>query len=197
LTEQYPNKPLYEKNVAVGHCALAALAAREQNAVVAERQISLAISIYERLEKRFADQPHFRMQLAGYRAAHAGYLETMGQISAAETELIQCESAYVLLFNDFRNEVDVHGMLTSILMQQGEFHLRQGNADLAHTAYERAIKFLSGRIAEEPKYLPHRLQLAALLRTCPIEDLRNPVRAAELEQPPREVAPVETASIDR
>ncbi len=189
LAARFPDRPLYEKNVAACLALLAAFAGQDGEVEEAARAHARCADIFARLANKFPDVPSHRLNWLANRMSRARCLEQLGKLDEAERELDECLLGYQSLYATYPGEVDVQAQLQAILWRQGEFFLRRGDAPRATEKFNCCIEFLEQWLREKSDYAPHRSLLASYLRECPIEALRNPARAAELEAPKVVAAP--------
>jgi tetratricopeptide (TPR) repeat protein len=188
LADMYPDRPLYEKNVAACYTILASIKASEgDHAAAAELQVR-CIEVHARLMAHFPDVPRHRVDWVSHRQSLAQRWVTLGRFEDARGELKECQQVCESLHEGFPGEVDIQAQLHNALWRRGELEFYHGDATEAAKCYTRCFACLEDRLREAPDYEPHRKLLASYLRECPIETLRNPDRAAELELPPRAVA---------
>lgn len=182
LVEKYPDRPLYEKNVATCVGVLVAFEAEEGDFVAAERGCDRCAAIYERLAERFPDTWTLKLQGVGLRASQATYLEKLGKADEAEQILAECFTALEPLQEAYPGEVDIQAQYQNVLWRQGDNDFHRGDEQRAFEKYSRCLAFLESAMAQNPDYAVNRRRLVSYLRECPMESLRNPERAAELER---------------
>ncbi len=188
LADLYPDRPLYEKNVAACFTILASIKGSEGDHAAAAELHGRCIEVHARLMSHFPDEPRHRIDWVSHRQSRAQHWIVLSRLADAESELDDCQRVCEELHSAFPGEVDIQAQLQNALWRKAEFEFRHGDASEAAKCYTRCFDYLEDRLREAPNYEPHRRLLAGYLRDCPIEALRDPQRAAELEAPPRAVA---------
>lgn len=181
LFRRYPDHPLYEKNIAGNLRCLANWSAVEGKLELAISHYGRCSEIYGRLARKYPEYPELRMHEASCHFELAVLKRRQGfhekAIRLGEDALMSLKQ----LATDYAEHHDINQRYANMLCSIGEWHFEDGNLAEAEEHYRCAIDQLDRLLASSPAVASLRGTLSHVLRTCPIERLRDTIRADQLD----------------
>lgn len=183
LTESYPDQSHYGKNLLELQMRLATLSASTGDDREADRIMRTILPRSEQLWKRSIGRP-FEADLAVdhavYLTRHAHHLRVMGEYDEARDQFVDAVDLLQDLLDHYPKMYRTQDGLSSALWELGGLAAHRNQVDDARVWLLRCFEVLDQ--GSDLEVL--RRKYATFLRECPLQDLRNPSKADELERIP-------------